>query len=381
MKILHVFTDSFFFESVSIFFDSLDNVDNLYLFYTKKKNYKFSKIRSPQKITVVHSYNDYVSNFHRADIDIIYFHSIHFKFYKYFKFIDESKIVIWWCFGTEIYSKGITNSTILPLKIYKPLTYSYLKSHLTIRERLISIFRLVFGWHYASQRKKAIERVDYFAPVLPQDYYMMKKWCTYLRAKPFMLECGPEAPLSKSFNYLSTPGNILVGHSLTYTTNLLDILPLFDNIEISKNRKILVPISYGKDYGGITNFEEMINNDNILWLDKIIPLPEYTELFKSITHAVFGMIRQQATGNVDLCICNGVKMFLYKDSIVYQYLKSRGYFVYTIEEDLTAEALITPLTHKEALHNYQLLQSKLNNNKEIAEKELKMIMDSKLRYK
>ncbi len=374
MTILHVFTDSPFFESASRFFDSLEGVSNLYYYYAGDKNYLFRKIRSVEKIKVYYSYKDYVANFSRKDVDIVYFHSIHFRFYKFFKYIDKNKIVIWWCFGVEIYGNGITNKSILPLNLYKPLTKSYMDEHPTLRERLVRLFQMTLGRYYNIQRRKAIERVDYFSPVLPQDYYMMKKWCPYLHARPFMLQRGPESPLTWDFRYTSTAGNILVGHSLTYTTNLLDVLSEFKRVKVGQERKIIVPISYGKDYGGIDNVKRLVGDDRVTWLDKYLPLAEYTALFNSITHAVFGMIRQQATGNIDLCLCSGIKIFLYKDSVVYQYLKDTGFYVYSIEDDLSSESLRAPLSLEEAQHNYNLIREIMDGIKGVAQKELNDII-------
>lgn len=41
--ILHVFTDDKFFDSVSSFFDSLKNVENVYVFYSKDLLHKVSE--------------------------------------------------------------------------------------------------------------------------------------------------------------------------------------------------------------------------------------------------------------------------------------------------------------------------------------------------
>ena len=89
-------------------------------------------------------------------------------------------------------------------------------------------------------------------------------------------------------------------------------------------------------------------------MTKLLPLEEYRAIINSISHAVFGMIRQQGLGNIWLCISNGVKIYLYKDSIVYKELKKMGFVCYSIEDDLTTESLSSCLSEKDAENNYRL---------------------------
>ena len=87
-------------------------------------------------------------------------------------------------------------------------------------------------------------------------------------------------------------------------------------------------------------------------------IESYFNMIYSCTHSIFGVMRQQAMGNIYQMLGNGTKVFLYKDSIPYQYLSSIGYVVYAIE-DITVESLSTPLS-----------QAEIDNNKQIRLKEI-----------
>lgn len=50
MRILHVFPDEKFFDYVSDFFDELNNVENLYIYYNREQNYTFKYIKNTSKI-------------------------------------------------------------------------------------------------------------------------------------------------------------------------------------------------------------------------------------------------------------------------------------------------------------------------------------------
>ena len=91
-----------------------------------------------------------------------------------------------------------------------------------------------------------------------------------------------------------------------------------------------------------------------MWLESFLSREEYFALFDKVTHAVFGVIRQQAMGNIFRCLSQGIKVFLYEDSIVYKQLKLDGYHVYTIDDDLKGDALQHPLSFEEATQNITL---------------------------
>ena len=58
------------------------------------------------------------------------------------------------------------------------------------------------------------------------------------------------------------------------------------------------------------------------------------------THAIFGMIRQSGLGNIYLCFRKGIKVFLFKDSILYKQFKTDGYHVFSIEDELNDNSII-----------------------------------------
>ena len=51
---------------------------------------------------------------------------------------------------------------------------------------------------------------------------------------------------------------------------------------------------------------------------------------------------------------HGSKVYLYRDSIAYKYFSKAGYYVYTIEDDLTEENVNTLMTKKERELNRKL---------------------------
>lgn len=374
ITILHVFPDDKFFDSISIFFNALPNINNLFCYYSKN-NKPFKYIKKENIIKKYTDWNEYTLLFKSSDIDIIYFHSISINSYKLFKYIDPQKIVIWWCWGYDIYNNYGLLKPFIKIELYKPLT-----KQIKIRGKITkNIYHFIKSLTLLKTQKKLLNRIDYFSPVIPIEYDLMKHNPTF-KAKPFMLESGPGLAymVKNDLKSLNNAQNVLIGNSLTLTNNHLDILEKIKYINLPSDRTYIVPINYGNDFDkDILKKKAQTITAQFKWLESFIPLQEYKELFNSITHAIFGHMRQQAMGNINMCLRSGIKIFLYKDSLIYKQLKLRGYHIFTIENDLNEESLAEVLSQEEALHNYELYYKIGNNKIEKTIAELQAIMNNK----
>lgn len=368
--ILHVFDDEKFFDGVSNFFDALNNVHNKYYFYSPDKNYQFKYIKSVDKITIINDYRKYCNLFSDKEIDIIYFQSLYANRYNLFNYISKDKKVIWWCFGAEIYTSLKGLKPLVNIELYKPLTKTHKTKHTPINKRIKEFIKSTLGFYYKKQQEEVINRIDYFSPVLPIEYELMTQNPKF-RAKPFMLNIGPGNYKPKDFHYNTQPNNILIGNSSTYTNNHLDIFEILNKINLENFRKYIIPISYGLDYNNTKHIlKAAISKEHTIWIEDFIPLKEYTEYFNSITHAIFGHIRQQAMGNINFCFERGIKIYLYSDSIMYKQLKDLGFIVYTIDFDLNSKSLNQVLSLEEAQINYNLFCNRIKDRIKNTEIEL-----------
>lgn len=375
IKILHVFPDDKFFDGVANYFIELHNVTNLFYYYSKD-NKPFRYIKNKEIITQYSNWSEYISFFKDPSIDIIYFHSLPINNYKLFKHIDSRKIIIWWCWGYDIYNNYGILKPFIDIDIYKPLTEKISKKVLSLK----TIYHFIRSLTLYKKRNIILNRIDYFSPVIPIEYELMKNNSAF-RAKPFMLEKGPGLgyKIKGDYTYKSKAQNIIIGNSLTLTNNHLDILDKIKDIKLSDDRTYIVPINYGNGFDkNILKHKAQTISAPFRWLDSFIPKNEYIELFQTISHAIFGHMRQQAMGNINICLRNGIKVFLYKDSIIYKQLKSQGYHVFTIDYDLNEKSLSETLTEEAAIHNYELYYHIGNNKIEKTIAELQAMIKNKL---
>ena len=359
ITILHVFPDEKFFDSSYYAFESLKGVKNLFYLYQSQNDYKFKFIKNTDKVTIYNNKQEYIKLFSDVNIDIILFHSLRSSQLEYFKYIDKQKKVIWWSWGGDIYNNIFNDvKPLIQWNLYKPITSNYMKEHCGEPLKARTHIRLwLRHLKHKYELRRIINRIDLFIPCMSYDYKLLKEKCKWFRADylPF-----PRTKSTFEFVHHNTPKDILIGNSLTYTNNHLDIFDRICDFRLSDNRKYIIPISYGWGNAFANNPENLISisklkTESTIWIRKYIDRHEYFEMFSGISHAIFGVMRQQALANIYRCLLNGIKLYLYKDSIVAQQLREDGYIFYTIDEDLTEDSLSKCLSYEEALHNYNLI--------------------------
>lgn len=359
LRILHIFNDSIFCNNVFDYFDSFDNVTNLFYFYINNKNYEFKNVKPRKNLKIIDDKKKYFELLSSKQIDAIFFHGMPIYRYTLFKYIDKTKIVFLWSWGYDIYIPYGICKALIPITLYKKRTYAevvktkYILNSFSIKRKLYDFRNFIFILLY---KKKIFRRIDYYTPVLSIENKLIRQ-NKFFHAEPF----GLSVISSPGFywdNYVKNQkkGNILIGNSLSYDNNHLDIFETVKSID-TQNRKYIIPISYGEDYQSKEHFMNIseLPDDKVIWLKEFLTKEEYREIYKSISFAIFGHLRQQAVGNIIECFLHGIKVFFYKDSINYLNFKKNGFYVFSIEDDLNENELKTPLCDDYAQVNFNLL--------------------------
>ena len=84
-----------------------------------------------------------------------------------------------------------------------------------------------------------------------------------------------------------------------------------------------------------------------------LPKEEYFRLLEKVDVAIFGQRRQEASGNIIQLLRNGVKVFLRNDNTLLNYYRTRGYIIFSFEDDLIDEYSLRSLSILEKEHNRQ----------------------------
>jgi hypothetical protein len=202
-------------------------------------------------------------------------------------------------------------------------------------------------------------------PVIELEYQLLRKYYSkYFKAKEFYYAypSTDDSNINKILSPNTLGMNILLGNSSSLTNNHLDILESIKNY-LDDVSEVIMPLNYGRtDYAQIL-INKVKNNNKIRPLIHFLEKEKYDELMRSCSFLILGVMRQQAVGNIVLAVKNGMKIFLYEDSLMYKYMKQCGYIVYSIES-INRESFSVPLNDFEKKHNLVLLlkEAKRRNN-------------------
>jgi len=359
-NILHVIKDDKFFDDLSTKYDNILELNNTYLLIVESKEYKFEYIKKTKKVKLCSNIKELKTIFSNKIYNIVLFHSLPFiKMFHVFKYIRPNVKIIWWSWGYELYSSSYSLPAIIDIPLYKPLTeivVNKMKGKGTFLYRLKYLIDFFCRKQIREKRiAKIISRIDYMIPVLECERQLVSNKFTNFHAKLLYhpVDCG-----NFSFAGLPTSNKILFGNSSSTTNNHLDIWKKINAKQI-ENHTFYLPVNYGSQlYKQILKDQIKSEKNEIVFMENFMEKVKYFSILKSCSYAIFGVMRQQAMGNIYYCLENGIKIFLYKQSVPYLELKDNGYLIFTIEDDLNEQELNIPLSLDESLYNYQLMCKK-----------------------
>lgn len=390
--ILHLIFDGILFDRMYSRFEEMDSYENRYLFGSLNTDEKIKYIKKTEKLIRVDSLEKWGEIVSDSQVDIIYMHGLWPDYLKAVDFVRDNVVVMWWCYGMEIYENCFGLPPLMELNIYKPRTYKFLESFGGNRYKLflyllhnqpqlyILLTKISNFIHKRpeSKLKKMLSRVDYAFTPLEIELQELKKKHPYIKAKPYVLRgLAVKEPLVAHENI----GYILLEHSANKSNNHLDIIAAIKSKNLDlQNRDIYVPLSYGEeDLAGRVKTEAKFDGANVQCLMEVLPVEEYKKMISGCTHAIFGMIRQSGLGNIYLCLRKGIKVFLFKDSILYKQFKADGCYVYSIEDDLNDVSIKEPLTREQAVNNYNYIYSIYDNSLGTYQQQLDNILKDRIR--
>lgn len=368
--ILHLIFDDILFDQIYPRFEEMENYENRYLFGSLHTEREIKYIKNTGNLIRVDSIEKWGQIVSDPQVDVIYMHGLWPDYLKAIDYIRNNVVVMWWCYGMEIYENSFGLPPLMGLNIYKPRTYRFLLSLGGLRNKVTlnllyrhpqSYLLLRNIWDIIQRRpesklKKMLSRIDYAFTPLETELIELKKKHPYIKAKPYILRgfAGKE-----TLGVHKETGNLLLEHSANISDNHLDIIAALHDKRINLyGRDIYIPLGYGvKKLAERVQKDAQFDGANVHCLMDALPFDDYKKMMDRCTHAIFGMLRQSGLGNIYLCFRKGVKVFLFKDSVLFKQFRADGYHVFSIEDDLDDVSIQEPLTEKQALNNYNIYYS------------------------
>lgn len=323
-KILHITHDAVFIDTAYRVFEDAAPGRNDYVLFLNKSEPRYIKSTPVRKYHPLLIYNKRWLKRFCSSYQIFIFHSLDLVGLHILRSLPENSKVMWIGWGFDYYD--LTGRELL-----KPLTRSVI--HLDLLQRVkASIKKLLSS---SVDKKSLINEIDYFSPVLYEDYLLVSRSIQDFRPRYVSWNYGTlEDDLIKGFEVLRMNGrNILLGNSTSITNNHLDALDLLSALDLNE-MKIIAPLSYGNErYRSLVNARgKALFGDMFVPLVDFLPIDEYVKLISSCSVLIMNNVRQEGLGNIVIMLHLGAKVFLDSENPVHQFFKKQGAFIFTLNE-------------------------------------------------
>lgn len=357
--ILHIVNDDKFIDDQIDFLskNNTPSLTNLFITFTKN-NFKY--IKTLDKVKKIQE-EEFLLLFKNKEIKAVFLHSLYVIPLYLLEKIPQKIKVFWFAWGYDIYKPYPYIKSHSEIKLYHKYTkFAIINSSLKKFSKNI-LCRFGLYQHERNIYINAIKRIDYFSGVIPTEYNLIKK-NPYFRAKQFHWMYSLTSSLINQSKIYSSPiitgKNILLGNSGDPTNNHIDAMTeLTKYLDNKSTNKIILPLSYGGDphyLKKVISFGKKKFSNSFIPLTKFMPFDQYNALISECANCIFYHERQQALGNIILAIWNGAKIYMSKTSILYKYLKSLGFIIFTVQNDLNL-FLNKNLEPTKVIHNRKLI--------------------------
>ncbi len=208
---------------------------------------------------------------------------------------------------------------------------------------------------------KAIARVNYIAPVIPEDYEQLRQM-TATEAElvewNFPIE---NFSLDKIKDWQVTGQNWLIGNAARYALNHIEIMRRLRRVK-GHQGKLIVPLSYGDNdryRDEVIKYGYRYFGERFQPILEFMPVEQYFRIVSSCSVVFFNTLRQHAVGNTLFVLYIGSKLYLREENPVYQFLRNRGAAVFSIQKHLheNADEIIQPLDSELRKKNRNIVES------------------------
>lgn len=342
--IIHIIVDDKFIDVAWEVFERESPGKNKFILLGRKKKLKYIK-RAPVTFMREKELRLFLKENSSSPLIL---HWMDNKKIKLLSTLKKTQKIAWIGWGGDYYSliKGFESLESKTRSIYETLRGNIFKKIREFESELRHSY-------YRSLLRRNLKKLDYFLPVIYEDYLLVK-------------ESNPDLPPYLPWNYGSIeelcPENtpisgeaILVGNSASINNNHTEVIDVLSSLP-SKNR-VVCPLSYGdrRVAGFITRYGKEKLGDSFIPLNNFLPLNDYLKLLSETRFLIMNHIRQQGFGNIWFGLVTGRIVFMNSSSPLYEGLKKMGVKIFSFQE----------LRVEKELEKFQLSEEDALNNRSI----------------
>ncbi len=332
MKIIHLLVDDKFIDSAIREFEAVSPGVHEYLLPAGQPPYRH--LRSPLVQAVTRE--ACLARMRQPDVAAVICHGLPLSHLLMLPELPPGPTVIWLGWGYDYY--GLI-ADAFPQGLFMPETSALvarihprggLPQPGVMRASVLSAAR-----PYAKPSRTelaALQRIDLFSPVLPNEYHLVKQHQPGFKAGFIRWNYGTtedDMSLIGAGQGLPRLGrNILVGNSATPANNHLECFAALRKLPDLDDRQVIVPLSYG-DFDGayprhIVSVGTQHFGTRFVPMREFLPKDRYIEVLTSCGHVMMNHIRQQAMGNLIISGLMGAKLHMNRGNPAASWLKRLG---------------------------------------------------------
>lgn len=366
-KILHLINDTVFIDTAISSFEEVLPRGNEFLHIGNKNKFHLIKNNQvkqvPRRLIFRAKFRNYLKSF-----DAIIFHSFsRFEYFVVALLAPAKTKKMWIGWGFDYYNLVYKEEELLKtetLNLYRMSCPNKLKKTLLkyakgkVRELLNFLVR-----------KKGIQCIDFFSPVIYEDYKLVINKNPWIKAEYLAWNYGVANRMQSKNIFCGE--NILVGNSASYTNNHVEVFRILARCDLA-GRKIICPLNYGDEQYAryiITLGKELFGKA-FTPLTEFMDFNDYVALLSSCTLVFMNHLRQQATGNIYIAIMSGAKVFLDPLNPLFKHYVNLGLKVFSIHD--FDQVSFSRLSEEDVQHNRTILK-KASSKEMILEKTFNVI--------
>ncbi|MBW4933798.1 TDP-N-acetylfucosamine:lipid II N-acetylfucosaminyltransferase family protein [Marinobacter sp. F4206] len=335
MRLLHLIKDEKFPDSAYEFFESVAPGQNTFMLAGTSEPIVYLQKIDPVRVP---KYAFRSSKFIKSldQYDAIILHSLYAFSLEVLARLNRRVPVVWIGLGYDYYDLLMSS----PLELLKPETRAVQspKTSKLWKAPALRINEMLGRALYpnASRKRKLVQKIDLFAPVLQSEYVLLKQ---ALGEKPFpeyvRWNYGKIADLvdGRLGPEFVTGKNILVGNSADPSNNQIDVFRILAETGIPAGSTVIVPLSYGDaDYRKkVIKEGKRLLGDQFRPVTEFMAFDEYIELVSTCSSVIMNHIRQQAAGNVFIMLYLGAKVYLDASNPLYKEFENMGLKISSVD--------------------------------------------------
>lgn len=358
--ILHIVPDDKFIDMAYNTFERASPGKNLFLSVGQPETFTYIKT-APVKTIAAREFLSKKFAYSLLQYDFVVLHWLDQAKMQLVMNAPPSVKFIWIGWGGDYYDY-IDRELLLPATKHLYLAHQPIHQTTVIRKIKNFIFRKLFVSNIHDFHQ-VLNRINYFAPVLEEDYLLVAKNVQNFQPKYVTWNYGTlEDDLIIETKPMLTGNNILIGNSATYENNHLEAFDAIAHLDLQE-RKIITPLSYGDEQYAKKIIErgKTVFDDAFCPLTEFMSIAQYNRVISTCSVVVMNHLRQQAVGNIVIMMYLGAKIFLNRENPVYIFFLKQHAIIYSLEE-LNDDIIKDPLSEEEILLNRQIVEKYWSRN-------------------